>query len=184
MPRELSDEEFAYYEGRRRVADFIETIYNDPALQKDAKRLIKRKYPTMAIADLDLEDKVEARFAEDQKRRDAEAKAAREAEEKKMQNGWKEQRDKVQTEWGFTDDAMKDLEKFMIARNVGDYEIAASYHAPKNPRASEPTSRHGEPWAHAQDDTFKLIAKDPEGWGKSELIKAIKIDQERARQAA
>ena len=179
MPREISDEEDRFLQGRRQVADFVESIYNDPALSKDAKRLIKRKYPNLSIPDFDLEEKVEARLDADRKKRDDEDKATR---KQKEEDGWKEQRGKVQKDYGFTDEAMTDLEKFMTEKNVGDYEVAATYKAAKTPRASEPTSHHGEPWGHGSNETFREIAKDPEGWGKSEILKALRADQERARQ--
>ena len=183
MPREISDEEYAYLMGRKAVADYIEPIWNDPALGKEAKRLVKKKYPDARIPDLEIEDKVEERFAaEDKKRKEEADKATRERNEKQ----WKAQRAKVQKEYGFTDDAMKDLEAFMIERNVGDYEVAARFKAPQSPRASEPTSHHGEPWGYGRDtnETFKEIAKDPEAWGRSEIMKALKADQDRARQVA
>jgi len=179
MPREISDEEDRYLQGRRQVADFVESIYNDPALSKDAKRLIKRKYPNLAIPDYDIEEKVDQRFADEKKKRDDEDKAAR---KQKEEDGWKEQRGKVQKEYGFTDEAMTDLEKFMTEKNVGDYEVAATYKASKTPRASEPTSHHGEPWGHGNNETFREIAKDPEAWGRGEIMKALRADQERARQ--
>jgi len=64
MPKEVSDEEYAYLMGRKQVADFIEPIYNDPVLSKDAKRLIKKKYPNVKIPDLEIEEMVEKRFAD------------------------------------------------------------------------------------------------------------------------
>jgi len=181
MPKEVSDEEYAYLMGRKQVADFIEPIYNDPVLSKDAKRLIKKKYPNVKIPDLEIEEMVEKRFADEDKRRDDETKkTTRETQEAK----WKESRAKVQKEYGFTDEGMKDLEAFMLERNVGDYEVAAKYKAPASPRASEPTSRHGESWGYGgSNDQFKEIAKDPEAWGRGEILKALKADQDRARQA-
>src|SRR5882672_685275 len=160
MPKEVSDEEYAYLMGRKQVADFIEPIYNDPVLSKYAKRLIKKKYPNVKIPDLEIEEMVEKRFADEDKRA------------------------KVQKEYGFTDEGMTDLEAFMLERNVGDYEVAAKYKAPASPRASEPTSRHGESWGYGgSNDQFKEIAKDPEAWGRGEILKALKADQDRARQA-
>jgi hypothetical protein len=63
MPRTISDEEYKYLQDKRMTADFVESIYNDPTLNKEAKRLIKRKYPNLAIPDFDLEQKVEQRFS-------------------------------------------------------------------------------------------------------------------------
>lgn len=180
MPREISDEQYAAYERAYQTANFAESIFNDPALSKDAKRLIKRKYPNLSIPDYDLEEKFERERAADKKAREDEEKAAR---QKKEEDGWREQRTKVQKEYGFTDDGMKDLEKFMYENGVANYEVAATYKAAKSPRASEPTSQHGEPWGFNTNETFREIAKDPEAWGRGEIMKAIRADQDRARQA-
>ena len=69
MPRTVTDEEYAYLQNKRITAYFVESIYNDPALTKEAKRLIKKKYPNLAIPDLDIEDRVQAQIDADRKQR-------------------------------------------------------------------------------------------------------------------
>ena len=177
MPREVSDEEYNFLQGRRQVADFVESIYNDPTLTKEAKALIKKKYPQVQIPDLDLEEKFNQRFDEDKREREAERKAAREAEQDKRIN---EARAKVQQEYGFTEDGMKDLEKMMVERNIGDYEAAATFHASKNPKQSEANYSNGL-WDHQKQENFGEISKDPEGWARNEFLSAMRRDQERAK---
>lgn len=177
MPRTISDEEFAFLQNKRITADFVESIYNDPALTKEAKRLIKKKYPNLAIPDLDIEDRVQAQIDADRKQRsDAEARAKQAREDE----AWKAQRKKVQDEFGFTEEGMKDLEGWMQDKGVGDYEVAAQYRASKNPRTSEPTADTGF-WRHESAPDFTEIAKDPEAWGRKEILGAIHRDQESAR---
>jgi len=181
MPREITDEEYNFLQSRKQVADFIESIYNDPALTGEAKRLIKKKYPTLQIPDLDIEEKVTARLDADKKEREEEKRKAREEEEEKNQ---KAARKRTQEEYGFTDDAMKDLEKMMVDRNIGDYDVAASYMASKQPKTSEPTAAFDSTrWHHEKQDGFAEIAKDPEAWGRNELMTAFNkaADQERRR---
>ena len=104
MPRQISDQEYAFLQGKRGVADFVESIYNDPVLGKDAKALIKRKYPQVSIPDFDIENRLINHLSADRKQREeAEQKKATEAQDAKI----KETREKVQKEYGFTDDAMK-----------------------------------------------------------------------------
>lgn len=177
MPREVSDEEYNFLQGRRQVADFVESIYNDPQLGKEAKALIKRKYPQVQIPDYDIEERVTQKIDEDRKTREAERKAVKEAEEEKT---FKATRSKVQQDYGFTDDAMKDLEKFMVDKGVGDYEVAASYQASKNPKQSEAVYSDGL-WNHQKQEGFEQIAKDPEGWARNELLGAMRRDQEKMR---
>ena len=177
MPRTISDEEYKFLNDKRMTADFVESIYNDPVLNKEAKRLIKRKYPNLAIPDYDLEEKVEQRFsAEDQKKQkeaaDASARADREA--------WNASRAKVQKQYGFTDEGMKDLETWMHEKAVADHEVAAEYRASKNPQTSSPTY-DSQFWHHEKAPEFAEIAKDPEAWGRRELLGAIHRDEERAR---
>jgi hypothetical protein len=177
MPRTISDEEYKYLQDKRMTADFVESIYNDPQLNKEAKRLIKRKYPNLAIPDFDIETKVEQRFnAEDQKK----AKEAADAAAKADRDAWNTSRAKVQKEYGFTDEAMKDLEKWMHEKAVADHEVAAEYRASKNPQTSSPTY-DSQFWHHEKADGFAEIAKDPEAWGRKEILGAIHRDEERAR---
>lgn len=178
MPN-ISDYEYNELLGRKRVADFSEDLFNDPMTGKDIKRLIKRKHPHLPIPDLDLEDKFEAQRAADKKEREDRERSEK---EKKQQDEWKEQRARTQKDWGFTEETMANLEKTMVERNIGDYEVAATFHAAKNPKPSEPTSHHGEPWGYAANETFREVSKDPEGWAKGEMMKAMKIDRERELQ--
>jgi hypothetical protein len=177
MPREVTDEEYNYLMGRKQVADFVESIYNDPSLNKEAKALIKRKYPNLQITDYDLETKIEKRFEAEKKARDDQEQAAKKAAE---DDAWKKTREKTQQDYGFTEDGMKELEDFMVQKNIGDYEVAASYMASKNPKQSDATYGHNDGlWNHSKQEGFKEIASDPEGWARSQILQAIRRDDER-----
>ena len=177
MPKQLTDEEFARLQGRAQIADFVENIYNDPALSREAKALIKKKYPTLQIPDYDLMNQVEQRFAQERQERETEARERREQEE---QREYEQTRSETQRKYGFTDEAMNDLEKMMVERNIGDYEVAATYRATKSPSPSE--ALDDQRWNHSKQEGFKEIAADPEGWGKMEIMKALHADNERNKQ--
>jgi hypothetical protein len=177
MPRTISDQEDAYYRGKEQVANFAASIWDDPALNEDAKRLAKRKYPNLQMPDLDIMDKVNARFAKEKEERDAERKEQRERHENET---WQNNRKSVQSKYGITDEGMADLEKFMIDKNVGDYEVAAGYRIQKEPKVSEGGVDTGR-WHHEKQPEWQQIAKDPEGWGRAEILKAIRADEEKAR---
>ena len=177
MPRQVSDEEYAFLQNKRQIADFSESLYNDPALSNELKGLIKRKYPNVQIADYDIEQRLQQRLDEDRKQRDDERAAERsEREQERFNNIRKETQDK----YGFTDDAMTELEKMMVERNVGDYEVAAKYMASQNPKPSEATFKDDR-WNHSKAPGFAEIAKDPEEWARSEIMKSLYNDQERAK---
>jgi hypothetical protein len=178
MPRTITDAEEQFIRGRMQVADFVESIYNDPALTREAKALIKKKYPNLQIPDYDIENRVEARFAKDKKDREDREAAERKARDDKA---FQERRSSTQKRYGFTDDAMKRLETMMVERNIGDYEVAAEYMASKEPKPSAGSDWDSTRWHHERNDTFKEIAKDPEAWGRNEIMTAIRADQERAR---
>lgn len=178
MPRQVSDEEFAFLQGRRQVADFVESIYNDPQLTREAKALIKKKYPNLQIPDYDVEARVEERLTKEREERE---KERREERERTEQTNFQNLRKQTQEKYGFTDDAMTELEKMMVERNVGDYEVAAQYMASQNPKPSEATFSDGR-WNHTQAPGFAEIAKDPEGWARGEILKSLHTDQERVKQ--
>ena len=172
MPREVTDEEYAFLQGRRQVADFVESIYNDPTLNKEAKLLIKRKYPNLAIPDYDIEEKVNSRLDAEKKAREDQEEAIR---QRQADERIASERSRVQKEYGFTEDGMKQLEDLMLEKNIGDYEAAATYHASKNPKASQPTFDNFR-WNHDRQDSFKQISADPEGWARQELLNAVHAD--------
>lgn len=178
MPKQISDEEYAAFQQQGNVVRFIESIYNDPTLNREAKALIKKKYPQLQIPDYDIMEQVDQRFAQERQERDA---AENERRKKADDESFNNQRSSVQKEYGFTDDSMKDLEQFMVDHNVGSYEVAAGYRAAKNPKPSEATFGD-QRWNHTSQEGFAEIAKDPEAWGRTELIKAMRNDSERAKQ--
>lgn len=178
MPRTVPDEEYTFLQGRRQIADFVESIYQDPALTKEAQALIKKKYPNLAIPDYDLETKVEQRLnAEKKEREDREAEARKAQEQERFKNV----RSETQKKYGFTDKAMEELEQMMLDRNIGDYEVAATYKASKEPRPSDVTFNDGR-WNHDKAPGFKEIAADPEGWAHNEILKSLYADDERRKQ--
>ena len=177
MPKQITDEEYNYLQQRHQIASFVESIYNDPALSREAKALIKKKYPKLDIPDYDLRNEINDRLDKEKAERDEERKKAKEAEDEAH---YKKTRKDTQEKYGFTDEAMKDLEAFMVERNIGDYDVAASYKASKEPRASEPTWDSTR-WHHEKQDGFAEIAKDPEAWARTEIMGAIGRDQDRAR---
>ena len=178
MPRTIPDEEYTFLQGRRQIADFVESIYQDPALNKEAKALIKKKYPNLAIPDYDLETKVEERFAAEKKEREDREAETRKAED---QQRFQSVRKETQSKYGFTDKAMEELEQFMVDNNVGSYEVAAGYKASKEPKPSDVTFNDGR-WNHDKAPAFKEISADPEGWGRNEILKALYADEERRKQ--
>lgn len=179
MPRQIDDAEYNFLQGRRQVADFVESIYNDPGLNREAKALIKKKYPGLQIPDYDLENKIEDRFAKERQERE-------EAEQKKRQKEEDERfaqlRTDTQKRYGFTNDAMERMEKMMVERNIGNYEDAAELMAIREPKTSDNSSDwHGGRWNHDQQTDFAEISKDPERWARNEIMKSIRADQERER---
>jgi len=175
----ISDEEYNKLMVASHTAAFAESIWNDPALSKEAKRLAKRKYPNLEIPELDIRDEVDARFnAEKKAREDAEAATKQAAEDE----AWKKERAEIQQQYGFTDDGMKELEEFMVKNNVGSYEVAASYKASKQPKPSDATYGGDHFWNHRQQEGFAEVAKDPEGWARTQILQAIRNDERRERE--
>lgn len=180
MPKELSDEEFAFLQSEHQIASVARQLWDDPTLGPEAKALLKKKMPNLPIPDHDIRAEVRAEFAE----RDRKANEEREAERIKSEDAyWRGERQKTMDQWGIPEDRMKEMEKWMYTNNIGSYEVAATYHAAKNPKPSEPSGAgYKDPyWNHGKSDLFKEISKDPEEWGRSEIIKAIQGDVNRQR---
>ena len=178
MPRQITDEEYAFLQNKRQIADFAENLYNDPELSRELKGMIKKKHPNMRIDDYDLEQRVEERLAADRREREEQETTRRNDEQQKEFQGV---RKKTQEQYGFTDEAMEKLEKLMVERNVGDYDIAAQYMASREPKPIEANFSDGR-WNHDRAPQFAEISKDPEGWARSEILKSLYNDEERRKQ--
>ena len=178
MHREISDEEYQFLQGKRQIADFVESIYQNPKFANKAKALIKEAYPNINIPDFDIRTEVTQRLdAEAQARRDQEEATRVAAEDA----NWRKVRSETQKNYGFTDEAMSRLEKMMVEKKIGDYEVAATYMTSTEPKAIEPGYDHGH-WHHERQDGFKEIIKDPESWARNELLQAMARDEQRAKQ--
>src|SRR5262245_37957527 len=164
MPKvEIDEAELKQLRSDAQVGQFVAPIYNNPKLSKQAKRLIKEQYPDIEIADLDIEDRFDKKLDEERKARE-DAEKARTDEE--WDRKFSEMRAKTQKDYGLTDEGMTDLETFMKDRNIGDYEVAASYRHSKEPKPSEANADDGRDhfWNHSQQDGFAEISADPEKW--------------------
>ena len=176
MPRTITDEEYNRLMGRAQIADLIEPVWDDPALGQDARALLKKKYPNLKITDYDMRNEFQSALAKDRAdREEAERKRKEEEEDARI----KGLRTKTKDQYGFTDEAMGELENLMVERNIGDYEVAATYMASKKPKSTTPTFDSTR-WHHEKKDGFAEIAKDPEAWGRNELMNAVQRDMERA----
>ena len=180
MPKQLTDAEYNYLVEQDQVANVANALWNDPELGPQAKALLKKKMPNLQIPDHDIRSEMRREFDARDRKHHEEREAERVAKEDAY---WKGERSRIQKEYGYTDDGIKDLEKMMLEKNIGDYEVAATYHAAKNPKPSEPTSTgYKDPYYnYGKSDTFKEIAKDPEEWGRNEILKALHNDQSRQK---
>ena len=176
MPRTISDEEYNHLIGRAQVADFVEPIWNNPATSKKAKALVKEAYPNLEIPGYDTETEVDRKLRERDERDAEKERKAREAEEDRV---WRAERERVRDANRFSDDDMSAVEKLMVDRKIGDYEVAAEHYRSRLPKPSAPT--YDNHWNHTQQTDFGEISKDPEAWARKQILGAIERDQEAMR---
>ena len=173
----LSELEYQQLLSKAQIGELVEPIYNNPRLSNQAKALLKEQYPNLEIKDYDLEQTFNKKFDEIKKERDQERANALKEQQTRLAN---EKRAKVQSDYGFTEDGMKDLEKFMEEKEVWDYEVAATYHAAKNPKTSEAAYSDGM-WNHQKQAGFAEMSQDPEGYARNQFIAAARRDEERMK---
>jgi hypothetical protein len=175
--REITEDEYQFLQGKRRTADFSESVWNHPRANKPLKKIVKDIYPDLPIADYDLEMQVNSRLDAEKAERE---RQEQEAKNKAADEKWRNERKRVQDEYSFTDEGMTDLEKFMHEKGVGDYEVAAGYRAAKNPKTSEPTYQSSH-WNYEKRPEWGQIGKDPERWAEEELTRLYHEDAARNR---
>lgn len=178
MPRTISDEEYNHLVGRKSVADFVEPIYNSRELGAEARALIKKAYPNLAIEGYDLKQELKGEI--DGVRREFQ-ETERQRNEREDREKFQQLRKKTQDEFKFTEEGMKKLEDLMVERNIGDYRAGALLMASEQPRASDPTPGSQRFWNHEKSSSFQEISKDPEKWGFNQLLEAAERDTQRAR---
>jgi len=183
MPVTLTDEQAAELRTRlsqaetnRQIAEAASKLWNDPERGNRAKALWKEQFPDSDLAEYDVEQRINQRLdREAQERRDAE-KAAREREQDEQ---LARNRRETQERYKATDDAMTRLEKMMIEKNVGDYEVAAQHFFSREPQPSDDAGFDSQFWHHDRSDLFKEITADPEEWGRKEILKTIREGERR-----
>lgn len=179
MPRTITDEEYNHLVGRKKVADFVEPIYNSKELGNEARALIKKAYPNLQIEGFDLKQELQNEIASV---RNEFQETERQRRDREETENFRKTRKKVQDDYKFTEEGMKKLEDLMVERNIGDYEAGALLMASKEPKTSEPTTGSGSRyWNYQKQDSFDEISKDPEKWGFNQLVQAAERDSQRAR---
>lgn len=171
MPRTISDEEYTSLLGHKQVAEFVGSIYDDPRLNREAKALIKKKYPHLQIQGYDTEVHVEQLLARERQARE-------QAEQKKR---FEEMRENTKKKYSMTDKGLEDLEKFMVEKNVGDYDVAAEHVISKTPTPIEASSHQEHFWNYDKRPDFAEITKDPEKWAHGEILKTLNEQEARQR---
>lgn len=174
---EVPDHEYKRLLGQDQVVQFIQPIIDSPQTGPKAKALIKEVYPQVSIPDYDLRQEFNQKI-EDMKKQQEDTERAKQQAAQKAE--WDTQKGEVKKEYGFTEDGIKDLEKYMVENNIGSYKIAAEYRASKNPKPID-AHHHDGFWHHTKSEGFGEIAKDPEGWAHNEIYGALLRDQERMK---
>ena len=177
MPRTISDEEWNYLQAQDKAANFANSFLTNPKFAPRVKAIIKEAHPDLEIPGYDDQRAVQAMIEKDKQEREEEKRKEAQA---KQDAEIQAKRSKTQKDYGFTEEAMVDLEKMMVERNIGDYEVAATYHASKNPKVSDATYDSTR-WHHDRQDGFAEISKDPEGYARDQIMGAMLRDQRRMR---
>lgn len=183
MPVTLTDEQVAELRARlgqaetnAKIAEATAKIWNDPERGERAKALWKEQYPDTDLGPYDVERRINERLDKERLERQQAEKAAR---EKEQDERLAKKRSETKDRYGATDDAMERLERMMVERNIGDYDVAAEHFFTREPRVSDGTQEYeSQFWRHDQKDLFKEISEDPEAWGRKEIMKTLR-DQER-----
>lgn len=186
MPTTLTDEQVAELRRRlsqeetnRQIAEAAATVWNHPEEGARAKEIWKKVFPDSQIPEFDLEQRVNARFAQEKEERERTEKERRDREQDERIAA---KRKETQDAFNYTDDEMKRLEELMVERNIGDYEVAATYMGSRNPRVSDGTAEYDSGfWNHEKQDIFKEIVADPEAYGRREILKTLREQDRKTR---
>ena len=184
MPTTLSDDqvrqlqaELAAGRKAKQTEDIVLPLLNGQ-YGDEARALLKKAYPDMPMGEYDTKREVFARLDQEKAERE---KRERDVEQSTADDRIAAERKATQEEFSYTDEGMKEVEKFMLDNHVANYEVAGEYLASKRPKASDGSSdvnRHR--WNHGRSEEWKEISKDPEKWMEDNLMAAIQRDMDKA----
>lgn len=183
MPVTLTDEQIAQLRSRLEagdraipIAESATQLWNHAEFGDEAKAVWKKAFPEARIDGYDTEQRINARL--DKERREREEREKKEREEAEDRE-WKSKRKAAQDKHGLTDDAMERIEKLMVEKKVGDYDVAATYFVSQEPSPSEGTAEYDRHfWQHDRTPEYQEVAADPEGYARKEIMKAIRADMQ------
>jgi hypothetical protein len=167
-------------------------VVNDPATKLDAWRVFKKKYPDIAVPELDTVEAASApilaelealkkQIAED---REASSKASAEREERDREKLAKEtisqSRRRLRGD-GWDDEAIEKIEALMQERGIGDYDVAAAYVRSQMPKPAPLNNAYeGRDlnWFNPGDDEpdSKLLMDNPRKF-KTDMVKKFMSDK-------
>lgn len=158
MPMEFDDATAANLQA---AAKLIQTIGAKPETRRELLGLIKRVQPDLPIPEIDaakpVEDKIEALAKSVD-----ELKAGLSAKDQNTQ--LERARDTLRTKHGYTDDGIKELEKFMLETNTADHMVAhdalQARQPPKTPIRPQFDTRRPFEFGDAEED--KLWSENPD----------------------
>lgn len=117
------------------VARLQDRLATNPETRADYMRLVKKTNPNLAIPEVDINDRVEARLAQEREER---LKLEQRLMEKEAQERVARKRDEVKSKHRLNDDQLTQVEKLMTDKRIPDYETAAEFFA-LSQKAAPPT---------------------------------------------
>jgi len=170
-------DEFAAYQRKAAVNDFVEPIFNNKDLNHEARQLIKKHYPDVDQGAWDSEQRLKAEIAALKKEREDEKKAVQDKAEVEM---WAKRKADAQKKYGLSEEEMGKVEQIMKDEKIYSYEEAALLKSQREPKPIEATM-NSHYWNHDKQDGFKDIAADPEKWGFNTLFKDVSRLQQKQK---
>jgi|SRR6185312_6684312 len=115
------------------AAALVDTLTKNPSTRRDLLGLIKKVKPDAYVAELDAQKPLEDKIAALEKRIDDQTTAAM----TKDQNSQLESaRSRLREQFGYTDEGLKTLEKFMLDTNTADHFVAHDAMQARKPKPS------------------------------------------------
>lgn len=182
----ITRETAALYNQLRQLHD---SLYSDPELGQDFKRMLKKKNPKLSIPELDTVEPVNKELGDLRK----EIKELRdERSTEKLESRFGREMSEAATEFGLTTEGIEKLKKLIKETHEKDGYVlspraAAAQLIHDTPKTIAPSGFTGNRWdlfssddKGEQDDINSLI-KDPDGWLDRQIPKIL--NEERAKTA-
>jgi len=183
MP-EVSDQQLALYQ---KLVGLHDSLYQDESLGLEFKQLLKKKFPKLAIPEIDAAKPHVEKMGTIEKEL---ADLKQRLQDEKLESDFIRRFSDTRREFNLTDEGMEKVKKLMTENNIPDPRAAAALMLhEKPPEPISPSGFGAQRWdflngdSKAEQDDITSLINDPDAWLDKTIGKVLAEERSNKRLA-